>query len=371
MSDMILHTPDGVRDIYNGECEKKLILEDRLFNVIRRYGYSPIETPSFEFFDVFGKEIGTTPSKDLYKFFDRDGNTLVLRPDITPSVARSYAKYFMDEKEPVRLCYKGNTFTNHSDFQGNLKETTQLGAELIADDSVAADAEVIALTVDCFKSAGLTDFQISVGNTAFFRAICQEASIDEEHENLIRDYICSKNFFVACEVLKGLGASDRILKVFDELPYLTGQQDMLERALPVVEGNPDAVEAINRLKRLYELLESYGCGAYVSFDLGLLSKFDYYTGIIFDGYTLGSGQAVAKGGRYDSLISFFGKDAPAVGCVVMLDQLQAALRRQKIEIAVEEEPRIINYVEGEEETAIREAVNLRSQGKKVKLIKSR
>lgn len=97
MNQRLLHTPEGVRDIYNEECEKKLLLQDNLYRRLRRYGYHPIQTPSFEFFDIFGTEIGSTPSKDLYKFFDREGNTLVLRPDMTPSIARSAAKYFGDE----------------------------------------------------------------------------------------------------------------------------------------------------------------------------------------------------------------------------------------------------------------------------------
>ena len=85
----MFHTPEGVRDVYNGECEQKLVLEERLHTVLRSYGYQDIETPTFEYFDVFSREVGTIPSKDLYKFFDREGNTLVLRPDFTPSIARA------------------------------------------------------------------------------------------------------------------------------------------------------------------------------------------------------------------------------------------------------------------------------------------
>ena len=72
MKQELLHTPEGVRDIYNDECERKLYLEKKLFSVLESYGYHPIETPSFEFFDVFGKEVGTTPSRELYKFFDKE-----------------------------------------------------------------------------------------------------------------------------------------------------------------------------------------------------------------------------------------------------------------------------------------------------------
>ena len=100
-----LHTPEGVRDIYNVECGKKLALESRLKKVFHLYGYHDIQTPTIEYFDVFREEIGTTPANDLYKFFDKDGNTLVLRPDITPSIARASATLFKDEyiREPFQL----------------------------------------------------------------------------------------------------------------------------------------------------------------------------------------------------------------------------------------------------------------------------
>ena len=101
----LVHTPEGVRDIYGKEYAKKLAVEDFIHKQLNLYGYQDIQTPTFEFFDVFSKEIGTTPSKELYKFFDKEGNTLVLRPDFTPSMARCAAKYFMDEDIPIRFCY--------------------------------------------------------------------------------------------------------------------------------------------------------------------------------------------------------------------------------------------------------------------------
>ena len=168
MIQKILHTPEGVRDIYNQECERKLALEYELRRVLNSYGYRDIETPTFEFFDVFSREVGTIPSRELYKFFDREGNTLVLRPDFTPSIARAASKYFADEENPVRLCYLGNVFINNSSYQGRLKESTQMGAELLGDESADADAEIIALSADCLRRAGLEEFQISVGHVQFF-----------------------------------------------------------------------------------------------------------------------------------------------------------------------------------------------------------
>ena len=152
MTDQLLHTPDGVRDIYNGECRQKLLLQEKLHEVLKRYGYRDIQTPTFEFFNIFSKEIGTTPSKDLYKFFDKDGNTLVLRPDFTPSIVRSAAKYYTDDKIPVRLCYMGNTFINSSSYQGRLKENTQCGAELIGE---TGSRQVHSFLKDWYRKQGL------------------------------------------------------------------------------------------------------------------------------------------------------------------------------------------------------------------------
>ena len=98
-----------------------------------------------------GKKSEQSPSRELYKFFDREGNTLVLRPDITPSIARAAATLYEQETMPIRLCYMGNTFINHSSYLGRLKENTQMGAELLGVDSVEADVEMIAMMIDGLK----------------------------------------------------------------------------------------------------------------------------------------------------------------------------------------------------------------------------
>lgn len=131
----LLHTPDGVRDIYGKECAKKLSVQEGINHVFHLYGYENIETPTFEFFDIFNKQRGSVSSREMFKFFDRDNNTLVLRPDMTPAIARCVAKYYMDETMPLRLCYLERTFINNTSYRGRLKEVTQTGAEMIGDDS--------------------------------------------------------------------------------------------------------------------------------------------------------------------------------------------------------------------------------------------
>ena len=250
MQKKLIHTPEGVRDIYGNEFRKKLETQNRLMEVLRSFGYEDIQTPVFEFFDIFSGNIGTTPSKELYKFFDKEGDTLALRPDFTPSIARATAKYFADEDMPLRFCYQGNTFVNTSDYQGRLKETTEIGAELINDGSVDADVEVLLMVVEALRSVGLKDFQISIGNLEFFKGLCGEYGIDEEMELELREMINDKNYFGTQDILDSLKLNDDVKNIFARMPEMFGGKDILSEAKGYVT-NKRSLAAIDRLTQIY------------------------------------------------------------------------------------------------------------------------
>lgn len=362
----LLHTPEGVRDIYGSEYRRKLSIEEKIRKSIAGYGYEAIQTPTFEFFDVFSKEVGTTPSKDLYKLIDKDGETLVLRPDFTPSIARCAAKYFMEETKPLRFTYEGNTFVNVSHLQGKLKETTQMGAELILDDSVEADAELIAMVVSALQAAGLSKFQISVGHMDYFKGLCEEAGLSEEKEQELRKAIAGKNMFAARDILDTLDICPKVNKALMEVADLFGSLQDLSYAKSLVQ-NERSVSAIERLESLQRILGYYDIEEYVSFDLGMLSQYHYYTGIVFKAFTYGIGDAIVKGGRYDKLLSYFGKEAPAVGFMVIVDDILEALERQKIKIDTGEDIIKVIYTKENFAEALQQAKELRNSGKSVVL----
>lgn len=353
MKERRIHTPEGVRDIYNGECTRKNLMAERMKNVLKSYGYRDIQTPTFEFFDIFNQDKGSLPSNQMYKFFDREGNTLVLRPDITPSIARAVSKYFNEEEFSMRFSYTGNIFINNSSLQGRMKESTQMGAELIGDDSIDADAEMIALAVHLLLAAGLTEFQIDVGHVGFFKGLIEEAGMDEEKTQDLRELIENKNYF-GVEAMTDNQALVR-------LPKLFGSQEILKEAKRLT-SNMKALTAITRLERLYEIIGEYGLQKYVTFDLGMLSQYDYYTGVIFRGYTYGTGDAVVKGGRYDTLLQKFGKDAASVGLAVAVDELLTALGRQKIGIDEGEPVTMLLYSASMLSEALKKAEELRAGG---------
>lgn len=325
----LVHTPEGVRDIYGKEYASKLHIQNLFHDKLSSFGYQDIQTPTFEFFDVFGREVGTTPSKELYKFFDKEGNTLVLRPDFTPSIARCAAKYFMDETIPLRFCYVGNNYINTNNLQGKLKETTQMGAELIGDASPEADAEMIAMLVESLQNVGLTKFQVSVGQIDFFKGLCAHAGLDEDTVYVLREFISNRNTFGAKEHLLGKGIPESDIDAILKISELFGSVDILDEAMKIA-NNEKSKKAIERLQQVYEILKLYGVEQYISFDLAMVSKYNYYTGVIFSAYTYQAGSAIAKGGRYDKLLEKFGKTSPATGFVVIIDDLMAAMQRQKI-----------------------------------------
>ena len=299
----LLHTPEGLWDHYGADYAQYRTVTQMIGETMHRYGYEDIKTPTFEFFDVFSREIGTTPSRELYKFFDKDGNTLVLRPDFTPSVARCAAKYFMDEERPLKFCYEGSAFTNTSSLQGKLKESTQMGAEYINDDSAEAD---------------------------------------EETEGELREYVSGKNYFAAETLLKKQNMDAGLADRFLQITSLAGNDADLEQMLQT-SPNERAAAAIRRLIEVYRILKLYGYEKYISFDLALLSRYRYYTGILFKAYTYGVGDQVATGGRYDTLLVRFGKDAPAIGFMFQIDTLLEAMRTQNVGPLVSPSPEIVTY----------------------------
>lgn len=368
MEEKLLHTPDGVRDIYGSEYKRKRKVMSELHHVLELYSYRDIQTPTFEYFDIFSKEKGSAPSNEMFKLFDRDNNTLVLRPDITPSIARCVAKYYENEELPIRLCYEGSTFINKISHQGKLCEVTQVGGELVNDDSSAADAEILATVVDCIRAVGLEEFQVEVGDVDFFKGVIEEAGLSTEEETAIQTYIQNKNFFGLQEYVKQLEIAEHLKQVLVSFEHLFGGMDMLEQAQRLVQ-NRRSLQAIERLQKVYQALAYYHCEEHISFDLSMLSDFKYYTGILFKGYTYGTGAAIVRGGRYNALLRQYGKEAPAIGFAFVVDEMMNALSRQKIEVTIEEQDIVILYQRECQQEAVELGTKMRREGKTAEIIR--
>ncbi len=230
-----------------------------------------------------------------------------------------------------------------------------------------ADAEMVAMVIESLLETGLGDFQLSIGNVEYFKGICAQAGLDEETELELREYISGKNYFGAEELLSEKeapsGCREAILKVTD----LFGTTDALSLAKELAAGNSRSLKAVERLEKLYETLCLYGVEKYVSFDLGMLSKYNYYTGVIFKVYTYGIGDALVKGGRYDTLLGRFGKEAPAIGFMAVMDDLMAALSRQNIAVEVPGKAAVVEYTYTDYKEKLEIVKKMRKEGRRVTL----
>ncbi len=361
-----LHTPEGVKDLYPEKCEKKAILRESLLEVIRRYGYKDIETPEFEYIDLFRKEKGGISNGELYKLFDRQGKCLVLRPDITPSIARAATRMGSLEKFPVRLCYTGNTFINHYEYHDSSKESTQIGAEQIGITSEEADVELLAIAIDCLKKTELIDFNVTVGHTDFIRSLLKSVKLSGDIREEIEVLLRGRNYFGLNEILSTLDIDPTIKRIFHKLPNLTGDISILKEAEKYVVDDRGK-KALVRLKRVYDILSLYGCEHYVTFDLGMYGEHSYYSGIIFHAHTYQTKKVIMRGGRYDHLLGRLGKAAPAVGFSIMIDELLYALEKQKVPFETSSTNMIV-YSKELLKTAIYFATKLRENGKYIEMI---
>ncbi len=337
----LLHTPEGMRDIYGDEMEKKRITEEKLLNLVHRYGFRDIATPTFEYFELFMGELSAASSKELYKFFDAENRTLSLRADFTPGIARAAVKYF-EGSLPIRLSYLGNTFLNTHSLQGRLNEVTELGAEFMGEPSVEADAEMIALSAELLKEAGIEDFEICIGHAAFFEGLCEEAGADEETTEALRAHLLDKNYFGLSDLISRLSFTEKTRSLFDAFPEFIGGREVLDHPLlSCLTGRTN--ESVERLKALYDTLSLYGIESRVSFDLGMLSAHNYYTGVLFRAFTFGTGEPIVRGGRYDDLLGRFGVQKAAIGFTLVIDQLLETLRHLKKDIPIPDDGILIVY----------------------------
>lgn len=242
-----------------------------------------------------------------------------------------------------------------------------MGAELLGDASPEADAEMLAMLVEALRNAGLQEFQVSVGQIEYFKGLCANAALDEETELALREFISNRNEFGAQELLLEKNIPADSVKALLSVNSLFGTYDILDKALACAD-NQRSRNAIMHLKQVYELLKVYGVDQYISFDLAMVSKYNYYTGIIFSAYTYQAGSAIAKGGRYDNLLEKFGKPAPATGFVVMIDDLVSALTRQKCCPALENNTILLVYTD-DFDKAVAEARAYRAQNYATVLMK--
>lgn len=304
-------TPEGTRDRLFSECSLARQVRSRAIQAFRTHGYSELTTPNVEYYDVITATGHPLSQESMLKIIDRTGKILVMRPDNTVAIGRVAATKLHALPLPLRLYYDQTVFRSDDINTGARSELEQCGVELLGAAGVKADLEVIALAIYVMEACGLRDYHVEIGHAGYFSSLLNKLSMSEEEKETLRDLVEKKDFVSYSKHLSRYGDREEG-KALLALPRLFGGPEVLERARAVCK-DPEALEAVDYLQSLYQVLDAAGLSDRVRFDLGLFQSIEYYTGMMFRGYGQGAGSSVLSGGRYDKLIGHFGKDMPATG----------------------------------------------------------
>lgn len=352
----------GVRDVLPPEAQQMRVLKERFSKLVETWGYNEVVTPTFEYIENLASE--EIQEDKFFKFLDRQGHLMALRPDMTRPMARLVATRMKGIASPLRLFYLANVFNYEQPQVGRQREFYQAGVELMGASSPEADAEVVALVTEYLIQTGLGDFQISIGNVGIFHGLVQQLGLPKEVAQLLKDALGNKDFVKVEEILASYAATPEEARRALDLMELRGGPGILDRAQELAQEGP-ASDAIDNLRQLYQDLTCFGLERHITLDLGLLRGLDYYTGLVFEGYSVAMGFPICGGGRYNQLLANFGYPLPATGFAVNLERVLVALERLQ---GAPQEPVPNILVAWQEESmasALAAAKKLRNDGQKV------
>ena len=322
--------PYGVADYFWSESLQRQQMMDVLLETFRRWGYGDVIPPTFEFADSLSAQASPKLQAEMYRFLDRDGSTLALRPEFTTPLARLVATRLHDWPMPQRFCYAGSVFRYVSPQAGRQREFLQAGVELIGASTPEADAEVLALTVAALRAAELSDFRVVVGQIRYFGGLLADLKLTPDQEETLREAIDRKSEPALASFLRDVPLRTQQRRTVEELPNLNGSN--LDQIIDQADRyclNYEMHAALENLRAVCDVLAAYGVTDAVDLDLTEIRNLGYYTGVTFEALTPGMGFGIASGGRYDDLIGHFGKAQPAVGVAMGVDRLLLARQRQR------------------------------------------
>ncbi len=318
--------PKGLRDLLPDEMKTRRKLERKAAELFTSFGYEEVATPTFEFLEVV--EAGGNMREKLFLFMDREGGILSLRPEMTVSIARLAATHLQDEKLPRRLFYSTNVFRHVQPHLAQYREFWQTGIELLGAPGTRADAEVISLAVKVMLDFGVDNFMVSLNQIGIFNSLLDDSAIKADDKDLIRKLVEKKDLVELARMLEKLPIDDHLKETIALLPTLHGGLEILNK-LTYLEKSSHAVGAVEEMMEIYAALKSMGVEKHILVDMGVLRGLDYYTGIVFEGFSPDLGYGLLGGGRYDRLLSQFGFPCPATGFALGMDRLTLVLKNQE------------------------------------------
>ena len=358
--------PYGTRDFLPREAAEKRAIETAIAEEFNRWGYDEIVTPTVELLDTLTAVSGSDMEPHMFKLFDKNNRTLALRHEMTTPIARVAASRMKEEKLPLKLSYISSVFRYEQTQTGRQCEFHQAGVELLGSDKPTTDAEIIALAVSVMKQAGLNDFIICLGQVDFINGLMKQCGIESKDKAKIRSAIEQRDLVGLNRIVDHTDISEDAKTKVKEIPLLHGGKDVLKKAYSMI-NNEQSRKALDNLSEIYTLLEAYNVAEYITFDLGVIRDFSYYTGMVFEAYTPGLGYPLCGGGRYDNMLTDFGTELSATGFAVGIERIMLALERHGLKCEKKQRDVYVAFAAGKATEAIKAVQKLRRAGEACEL----
>jgi len=359
--------PHGMRDILIDESRKRTILQERLLHYIRSCGFCRIETPLFEYYELFSGDISPVDDESIVKTIDRDGRVVVLRPDMTIPTVRVVATKLKGQQKPLKLFYMGNVYRADKKNRGAGREFCQIGAEIYGCSGKWLDLEIISMAKESFREAGVSGYKIDIGHVGIIKGIFEELNLPEEKKTYIIGLISEKNLVELENEVAALPIESRYKEIICKLPLFFGRPEDIFKRIDEIVINDTVRESAGYLLEVYEKCKDMGLEPNLIIDAGMTGNMKYYTGLIFKAYAQGTGEVVISGGRYDNLLEELGLNTTAAGFAIYVDSMIEAAATENTDR--NKEPKVLVIYSGNRFIeALQYSESCRKDGKTVNLI---
>ena len=322
-----------MRDLLPVDAEMMRYVEMVSRTISKLYGYQEIITPVLESYELLAAKTSEEIRERMYTFKDLGDRKVALRPEFTASVARLVVNKLKNEPQPMRLFSVGSLYRYDEPQYGRFREFWQANYELFGSDRPEADAEILILTNNILKKLGLENYRFKVGHTGILKGILTNEGLDDSQQNSVRQLLDKKLWAEALDVAREAEISQKGQEVLEMLLDIKGEDalQVLSQIRECVKDYEIALDAVDNLWRILELIRDSGAQLEVVVEAGFARGLEYYTGMIFESYVPGLDIALGGGGRYDKLIELFGGEPiPAVGVAQGIDRIVLALTKQNV-----------------------------------------
>lgn len=326
----LLQIPQGTETFYLDEAFRHRALIRRLEGLFDSWGYLPVQTPVFDYYDIYHTLLRDDDAQSIYRLFDRGGELLMLRSDITLFLAKQMGVILEDKDLPVRVCYADSILRHQHEEDISRQEFFQVGTELIGKEGSQADLEVLHLFVQTLENLELKNYRIHLGSRKIFDQVFQ--GLEQKIQNTLADIIRNRDWVQLEETLETIDSikeqKETILKLFGYVGEMKEIDSLLSLAAQL---GRDVESSFQEIMKIKDELKATGLVDYFRFDSSEIGAKSYYTGIVFQAYIPNVATSIASGGRYDKLLGHFGFEAPSAGFSLYLRKVEPLIELDRKE----------------------------------------